>query len=46
MKYSDIFMMMLVLNALRDIDIYSYIIFGCAIVCLICRLLQHRGIEQ
>lgn len=40
MKIIDLFMVMLVLNALADINAYSFIIFGCATVCLVCRIMM------
>lgn len=42
MKLSDIFMLVLVVNAFRSIDVFSYIIFACAIVCAGVRFLQWR----
>ena len=42
MKLSDIFMLVLALNAFRNIDVFSYIIFACAIVCTVVRFLQWR----
>lgn len=42
MKLSDIFMLVLVANAFRNIDMFSYIIFTCAIVCAGVRILQWR----
>ena len=42
MKLSDIFMLVLVVNAFRSIDVFSYIIFACAIVCAGVRFLQRR----
>lgn len=45
MKLSDIFMLVLVVNAFRNIDVFSYIIFACAIVCAGVRVLQWRDAE-
>lgn len=42
MKLSDIFMLVLVANAFRNIDMFSYIIFACAVVCAGVRFLQWR----
>lgn len=42
MKLIDIFMLVLVLNACRNIDIFGYIIFACAAVCAGVRFLQWR----
>ena len=42
MKLSDIFMLVLVANACRNIDIFSYIIFACAAICVGVRFLQWR----
>lgn len=42
MKLSDIFVLVLVANACRDIDVLSYIIFACAAVCAGVRFLQWR----
>lgn len=45
MKLSDIFMICLTINAMRDINEFSYIIFACAFVCLVCRTLQKLGYD-
>lgn len=45
MKLSDIFVLVLVANACRNIDAFSYIIFACATVCAGVRILQWRGIK-
>ena len=42
MKLSDIFVLVLVANACRNIDLFSYIIFACAAVCAGIRFLQWR----
>lgn len=42
MKLSDIFVLALVINAYRNIDAFSYIIFACAAVCAGVRFLQWR----
>lgn len=42
MKLSDIFVLALVANACRDIDVFSYTIFACAAVCAGVRFLQWR----
>ena len=42
MKLCDVFMLVLVANACRDIDVFSYIIFTCAVVCATVRFLQWR----
>lgn len=42
MKLSDIFVLVLVANACRNIDAFSYIIFACAAVCAGVRFLQWR----
>lgn len=42
MKLSDIFVLALVINACRNIDAFSYIIFACAAVCAGVRFLQWR----
>ena len=46
MKLSDIFMFVLVLNAMRDINAFSYVVFACAFVCLVCRILQKVGFDE
>lgn len=46
MKLSDIFMIVLVLNAMRDVNAFSYVIFACAFVCLVCRILQKVGFNE
>lgn len=45
MKLSDIFMLVLVANACRNIDAFSYIIFACATVCAGVRFLQWRDVK-
>lgn len=42
MRLSDIFMLVLVVNACRNIDVFSYIIFACAAVGVGVRILQWR----
>lgn len=42
MRLSDIFMLVLVVNACRNIDVFSYIIFACSAVCVGMRILQWR----
>ncbi len=42
MRLSNIFMLVLVVNACRNIDVFSYIIFACAAVCVGVRILQWR----
>ena len=46
MKLSDIFMACLVINACRDIDVFSYIVFVCAAICLSIRVIEMRGVEK
>lgn len=40
MKLSDIFMICLTINAMRDVNAFRYIVFACAFICLVCRILQ------
>ena len=42
MKLSDIFMLALAANTFRSIDVFSYIIFACAVICAGVRFLQWR----
>lgn len=42
MRLSDIFMLVLVVNACRNIDVFSYIIFACAAVGVGVRIFQWR----
>lgn len=45
MKLSEVFMLVLVANACRNIDAFSYIIFACAAVCAGVRILQWREVK-
>lgn len=45
MKLSDVFMLVLVANACRNIDAFSYIIFACAAVCAGVSILQWREVK-